>query len=83
MAKVSEISPLNQSRLRSLIDTEAILKKLQAHVLEGHKLTSTQIRASEVLLRKVTPDLSMTQLTADQELALPVLKIVRNDSSAA
>ena len=83
MATVPEISPLNQKRLRSLINTEAILKKLQAHVLEGERLTSTQIRASEVLLRKVAPDLSMTQLTADQELALPVLKIVRNDSAAA
>ena len=83
MAKVSEISPINQQRLRSLIKVQEIVEKLQAHILESEKMTTTQIRASEILLRKVSPDLQATQLTADAELALPVLKIVRNDSSAA
>lgn len=83
MSSENEISPINQKRLRSLINTEAILKKLQAHVLDGQRLTSTQIRAAEVLLRKVSPDLSAQTIAAADPQLLPVLKIVRASDKAA
>ena len=83
MAKPPEISEINQRRLRSLIKVTEIIEKLQAHILDAGKMTTTQIRASEILLRKVSPDLQATQFTADSDVALPVLKIVRNDSAAA
>ena len=83
MPNEAEISPINQKRLRSLIKTTEILKKLQAHVLDGERLTSTQIRAAEVLLRKVTPDLSAQTIAAADPQLLPVLKIVRASDKAA
>ena len=83
MSSEAEISPINQKRLRSLIKTQAILEKLQAHVLDGQRLTSTQIRAAEVLLRKVTPDLSAQTIAAADPQLLPVLKIVRASDTAA
>jgi hypothetical protein len=76
--KVSEISPLNQQRLRTLIKTQEILNALQNHILAGTKLTTTQVRSAEILLRKVAPDLQATALSADDTLDLPILKIIKN-----
>ena len=83
MAKPPEISEINQRRLRSLIKVTEIIEKLQNHILNGEKMAATAVRASEILLRKVSPDLSATQLTADQDVTLPILKIVPSDSDQA
>ena len=76
--RVPEISPINQQRLRTLIKTQEIVNALQNHILAGTKLTTTQVRAAEVLLRKVTPDLQATALSADAGVELPILKIVKD-----
>lgn len=83
MAKTFEANERTQSRWRSIIKTEEILKRVQGCALGTQKMTSVELRASEIILRKVAPDLTSTQLTADAEAGLPVLKIIRNDSAAA
>ena len=45
-------------KTREKIRGTAIAKRLQAHVLGEIELSATQIRAAEILLRKVVPDLA-------------------------
>ncbi len=73
----SEISPKLQDRIRSSIKAQEIVKALSDHILDGLKMTNTQVRAAEILLRKVSPDMLATAITADTGTALPVLQIVR------
>lgn len=51
---------------RSAIQTTKLLKRLEDHVLARGKkavtLTSTQVRAAEVVLRKALPDLQSVEL---------------------
>ncbi len=79
MARDGHINPRTQDSLRQGIKAKEIIEKLQAHILEGLKLTSTQIRAAEVLLRKVSPDLAHTSLQTDLHTELPILKVVKNE----
>ena len=73
----SEISPKYQDKIRGSIKALDIVKALSDHILNGLKLTNTQVRAAEILLRKVSPDLLATAITSDTGTALPVLQIVR------
>ena len=75
------IGPLNQARLREIIKTREILERLQKHILGKSILTTTQVRAAEVVLRKVHPDLQATALSADDTLELPILKIIKRDAA--
>jgi len=54
-----------------------------AHVLEDAEMSSTQIRAAEILLKKTVPDLSATQLTGGNgEDSLPVqINMIVKDGS--
>ena len=72
------ISARSKVRFQELIKTAEIIKTLQSHIIGTKKLTTTQVRAAEVLLRKVAPDLQATQLTADAGVELPILKIVKD-----
>lgn len=60
-----------------------VIKKLMAHVLEDAEMSSTQIRAAEILLKKTVPDLSATQLTGGNgEDSLPVqINMIVKDGS--
>ena len=75
--KPPEISARNQNRIRNLIKVEAIVKKLNDHILGQAKMTNTMVRAAEILLRKIQPDLTAIQLTTDEGVGVPLLKIVR------
>ena len=58
--------PLTSSKLdemRRRIQATLLLKKLEEHVLEGAEMKASQIKAAEVLLRKVIPDLSNVEMT--------------------
>ena len=79
----AEISDRNQKRLRALIKVTEIIEALNNHILAGAKMTNTQVRAAEILLRKVQPDLTATALTDDRSSALPLLQIVRKQRSDA
>ncbi len=73
----SEFSERNQERLRNLIKVEEIIRKLESHILGKVKMTGTMVRAAEILLRKVQPDLTATAISDSRDDSLPVLKIVR------
>jgi hypothetical protein len=48
--------------VREKIKTSQLINRLQDHALTGKELSSSQIKAIEVLIRKTLPDLS--QVTA-------------------
>ncbi len=81
--RLPEISARNQDRIRNLIKVELIVKKLNDHILGKAKMTNTMVRAAEILLRKIQPDLVATHITTDDGQGIPLLKIVRNDAIAA
>jgi len=80
MPKGSDINARTQDKLRSGIKAAEIIKRLSDHILTGLRLTNTQVRAAEILLRKVAPDLLATAITDDTGSALPVLQIVRGSA---
>lgn len=47
----------------SAIRTSLIIKKLEGHILNGDEMSSTQVRAAEILLNRTVPTLSAVQLT--------------------
>jgi hypothetical protein len=51
-----------QAEHRAAIQTKQIINRLQNHVLTNAKLSRTQLRAAEVLLRKVLPDLAAVMI---------------------
>ena len=75
-----DINPRTQDKIRASIKAFEIVKALSDHILDGLKLTNTQVRAAEILLRKVSPDMLATAITSDTGSALPVLQIVRGSA---
>ena len=71
------INARSQDKIRAAIRAEEIVEKLNDHILGSVKLTNTQVRAAEILLRKIQPDLVATHLTTDDGTGVPLLKIVR------
>jgi len=53
-------SEVTRERIRATL----LVERLQAHALGELELSPTQIRAIEILLRKVVPDLAHTDITA-------------------
>ncbi len=78
-----EYGAKDQDRFRSKIKVAQIIEKLNAHILGKAKMTGTMVRAAEILLRKVQPDLTATSLTEGLDDRLPVLKIVRRDQDSS
>ncbi len=78
------INRRTQDKIRASIKAQSLIDKLSNHVLGKVKLTNTQVRAAEILLRKVTPDLTAQALTTSAA-EVPLLQIVKPepDSSAA
>jgi len=73
-----DINARSQDKIRSSIKALEIVKALMGHVLDGLKMTNTQVRAAEILLRKVSPDLLATAISDDRTTGLPLLQIVRS-----
>ena len=71
------INQRSQDKLRASIKCLEIIEAVQDHVLGKLKMTNTQIRGAEILLRKVQPDLTATALSEDSLGKLPLLKIIR------
>lgn len=47
------------------IRASAIINRLREHALGNNRMTATQIRAAEILLRKVVPDLASVEYTGE------------------
>jgi hypothetical protein len=54
--------------VRQRIQTTKLAKALQDHVFGKNKMTSTQVRAAEVLLARTLPTLTQTELNVDGQL---------------
>jgi hypothetical protein len=52
---------------RGKIRTSQLVNRLQDHSLGRNKMTATQIKATEILLRKAIPDLSSVVLQGDDD----------------
>jgi hypothetical protein len=52
---------------RSAIQVGMIRDRLEKHVLGECEMSATQVRAAEILLKKVMPDLSAVQVDGDGE----------------
>ena len=52
-----------------------ILDRLSKHVDGEVEMSSTQIKAAEILLKKVVPDVARTELAGDEETPI-TLKVV-------
>ena len=76
-----DINARTQDKLRASIKAAEIIKALSDHILSGLKMTNTQVRAAEILLRKVTPDLLATAISDDTGAGLPLLQIVRRPAA--
>ena len=74
------INARTQDKIRASIKVFEIVKALQDHILAGLKMTNTQVRAAEILMRKCSPDLLATAISDARSDALPVLQIIRKGS---
>ena len=70
-------------KARELIKVERICEELQKCVDGKRAMSATQVRAAQILLDRSMPCLIAQTFSAEDEMSLPMLKIVRNDSSAA
>jgi hypothetical protein len=52
---------------RAKIKTSQLLNRLSNHVFKETKVSSTQLKAIEILLRKTLPDLTAITLSGDPE----------------
>ena len=60
----------HDAETRKRIQTSQLINRLHNHALGKNKMITTQVRAAEVLLKKVLPDLQVTQLTGDPDKPL-------------
>ncbi len=64
----ARLNPRNDETARAKIQTTQIIKRLASHVLGECEMSATQVAAALGLLRKVLPDLAVTDLNIDGEL---------------
>ena len=64
-ARGVRLHPRHQDEVRAKIQSSQIINRLQNHLDGEVELTSTQVKAAEILLRKSIPDLSATELSTD------------------
>lgn len=57
--------PWTPQVVRQRIQATKLVQRLQAHVNGEVKMSTSQVRAAEILLRKSVPDLSAIQLTGE------------------
>lgn len=60
-----------------------LLNRLQDHAAGKVEMKNSQVKAAEILLRKVTPDLAATQLTGSEggPMVLEVVRFADKNSS--
>lgn len=62
-----KLRPQHTDEIRTKIQTSQLLNRLTDHALGKVELSSTQVRAIEVLLKKSIPDLQAIQLSGDAD----------------
>ena len=62
--------------VRDKIQASQLINRLEAHALGEVELSATQVRAIEVLLRKILPDLSSVEVSGDEENPVAVKGLI-------
>ena len=65
--RLGKADPEWQRKVREKIKTSQIINRLADHIHDKAEMTSTQIRAAEILLKKALPDLSSVEMTGDAD----------------
>lgn len=65
--------------VRAKIQASQIVNRLQSHVNGQIELTSTQVKAAQILLSKKVPDLSAITLSNDPENPINALSVADSD----
>lgn len=71
----------HDAKTRQKIQASQIVNRLINHTLGEVEMTSTQVRAAEILLKKTLPDLS--QMTIDAEVETRELKPLTEEEAKA
>lgn len=66
----ARLNKRQQEQSKAAISSTQLMKRLQEHALSGpdrEKMTPSQVRAAEILLRKLVPDLSAVTHSGEVE----------------
>jgi len=63
----ARLDPAHDERTRAKIQTSQLINRLLSHANGEVEMTSTQVRAAEILLKKTLPDLSSVEVGSDPE----------------
>ncbi len=63
----ARLDPAHDERTRAKIQTSQLINRLISHVNGEVELSTTQVRAAEILLKKTLPDLSSVEVGSDPE----------------
>ena len=59
------------------IQTSMLINRLNNHIFDELEISQTQLRAIEILLKKVAPDLKAVEVSGDADNPLVIEKIER------
>jgi hypothetical protein len=81
MSITAKLNPRHQQLIRDKINASILVERLTECALGQLELTSQQMKAIEILLKKSVPDLSAVEMTgdADAPILLKVITGVPND----
>jgi hypothetical protein len=81
MSITAKLNPRHQQLIRDKINAALLIERLTECALGQTELTSQQMKAIEILLKKSVPDLSSVEMTgdADAPILLKVITGVPND----
>lgn len=71
----AKLNPRHQQLIRDKINAALLIEKLQECALENLELTSQQMKAIEILLKKSIPDLSSIELSGDPDAPM-TMKVI-------
>lgn len=63
----ARLNPRHDAKTREKIQTSQLINRLMAHANGECEMSTTQVRAAEILLKKVLPDLSSTELSGNED----------------
>ena len=69
----ARLNPKHDAKTREKIKTSQLVNRLMQHANGKNKMTVTQIRAAEILLRKTLPDLSAVTMDGDLDVTQKIV----------
>jgi hypothetical protein len=68
---------VHDENTRAKIQTSQIVNRLTNHVFGEIKMSATQVRAAEILLKKTLPDTASVEMVAEIEAEVEITRIER------